>query len=74
MSNAFAVDPGPLWSTSPGASMGVVNTTGTTRRAIRRPTATVTATLAATAVALAAALAAPATANAQDSSEALVQL
>ncbi|MBB1033517.1 hypothetical protein G6031_03830 [Dietzia sp. CQ4] len=74
MSNAFAVDPGPLWSTSPGASMGEVNTTGTTRRDTRRPTATVTATLAATAVALAAALAAPATANAQDSSEALAQL
>lgn len=74
MSTAFAPDPALLWSASPGVSMTSVNITGTSRRSARRLPATVVATLAATAVASSAALAAPATAHAQGSSEAVVQV
>ena len=51
-----------------------MNTTGSTRRITRRPIVSVGAFLAATTVALSAAVTAPATANAQDSSEAIQQL
>ncbi|UVE94099.1 hypothetical protein [Dietzia sp. B32] len=51
--------------------MGRVNTTGTTRRDTRRVTVSVGAVLAATTVALTTAVMAPATANAQDSSQAI---
>lgn len=51
-----------------------MNTIGSTRRITRRPTVSAGAFLAATAVALITAVTAPATANAQDSSEAIGQV